>query len=164
MVAGGRLGARCDTPPPMRTLLTALLFAGCTGSTTSTPSEPTPTEGTEAPPSASVTAECAGTPTYSLGSFETSCTADADCAMTRHRLDCCGSYAVLGLRADEVARFEAEEARCEPTVALCRCAARNDVATDGTSADVGFAAEVHCVRSECTTTFALLRDPSDEAR
>lgn len=144
----------------MRILFVTLLI-GCGASTT--PTETPPTEGTEAPVAA-LTAECAGTPTYSFGDFDASCSTDADCGMTRHRLDCCGSYTVLGMRAEEIARFEAEEARCEPTVALCRCAARSDVATDGTSADVGFAAEVHCVSSRCATTFALAADPSDEGR
>jgi hypothetical protein len=117
--------------------------------------EPSEAEGVSSEASgASVILTCAGTPPSEFAALDTSCETAADCVMVRHRRDCCGSYEVVGLRSSDVARFEAAEAACEATVAMCRCAAHADVASDGSGGESFDAVpRVMCIEQRCATTF-----------
>ena len=133
----------------LRTLsLFALFLSGCGASAASEPGA------TETPEQAPLRLTCAGDPPTEFESLRRDCAVDTDCAIVRHRLDCCGSYTQVGIRADERSRFDAAEAACEPTVAMCRCMSRPDVASDGTHQEEGLYVSVRCVELACVTSFA----------
>lgn len=135
----------------LRTLTLVVFFlSGCGASAAS---EPGATETPETPEQAALQLTCAGDPPSEFAPLPRHCSADADCVVVRHRLDCCGSYTQVGIRADERAAFDAAEAACEPTVAMCRCMSRPDVASDGTFQQEGLVLNVRCVDQACETSF-----------
>lgn len=132
----------------LRTLtLFALLLSGCGASSASEPGA------TSTPQPAALQLTCAGDPPSPFAPLARHCAVDSDCAVVRHRLDCCGSYTQVGIHADERASFDAAEAACEPTVAMCRCMSRPDVASDGSHQEEGLALTVRCVEHACETSF-----------
>jgi hypothetical protein len=135
-------------------LLLSLVISGCGASSPSEAESSAGSEQSTTPSPEPVALTCAGDPPSDFAPLRRDCTVDADCAVVRHRLDCCGSYTRLGIRADERATFDAAEAACEPTVAMCRCMARPDVASDGTHQEEGLTVAVRCVERACETSFS----------
>lgn len=65
--------------------------------------------------------------------FDDSCTADADCAVVFHQVNCCGTNAAWGVNVSEVADFQAAEAICVEEYPKCGCATFPTTADDGKS-------------------------------
>ncbi|MEZ4264770.1 MAG: hypothetical protein R3F39_00210 [Myxococcota bacterium] len=92
--------------------------------------------------------EC-GTTVVHFPDFADDCTDVAECALVTHGTDCCGNAAVWGLRADEVAAFNAAESSCQSQIALCACPAMPPVAEDGSSAWEAKDFAVRCQAGHC---------------
>jgi len=138
----------------LRTLLLFAVFvSGCGGSTSTGAESSTGEEATPTPSAQPVALTCAGDPPSGFAPLRRDCAVDADCVAVRHRLDCCGSYTQLGIRADARDGFDTAEAACEPTVAMCRCMSRPDVASDGTYMEEGLTLRVRCADRACVTSF-----------
>ncbi|MBX3269016.1 MAG: hypothetical protein KF729_02075 [Sandaracinaceae bacterium] len=98
---------------------------------------------------------CAAAGEEHFPAFARECERAADCALVEHQVDCCGSLAARGIRADEVPAFEVAEASCRAMYPACDCAARPTVADDETAGDGTRAARAECVSGACTSTFGL---------
>ncbi len=79
-----------------------------------------------------------------------SCKADADCAVGAHIRDCCGSIALIGIRASERSRFDAAERACNPQGGACECVAKPTVMEDGRGVRELRDAWVSCLAGRCT--------------
>jgi len=87
-----------------------------------------------------------------LPSFDRGCSADADCIVAVHQINCCGTEIATGLNHSERAAFDSFEAACVVTYPGCGCASLETMADDGTT---GWGdASVSCVVGTCTTSFA----------
>jgi hypothetical protein len=88
--------------------------------------------------------------------YDRRCSADDDCAVGVHLLDCCGTAEALGIAKGELARFTREGGVCG-TAPTCRCMSRGLFAEDGHRAsDVAGLADVAvaCTAARCTTHVA----------
>jgi len=83
--------------------------------------------------------------------FDRTCMADADCVIVDHQTDCCGNSRAMGIRADQRAAFDADEAICERMYPGCGCPAGPPVADDGMSAIPPATIAVACVSGQCAT-------------
>lgn len=54
-----------------------------------------------------------GTGDSQFPEFDKNCTADGDCALVFHTVNCCGTEVALGINAGQVAAFDAAEAICD---------------------------------------------------
>jgi hypothetical protein len=75
--------------------------------------------------------------------LQRTCSSDEDCGFAIHQTDCCGNTLAMGVRASEVARFEALEPSCRASYPDCGCPARptqtdsGETVTDPTTVQVG---------------------------
>jgi hypothetical protein len=83
--------------------------------------------------------------------FDRRCASDADCALGSVTIDCCGTEQVVGIAAEERARWNEQVSLCGPNAGSCECVAEMSVADDGTR---GERAAAVCREGSCTTTFA----------
>lgn len=99
----------------------------------------------------SVTAKiaCMGEPTV-FPTFAKACSADGECAIAAHQINCCGTKAAIGIQAATSADFAAAEQACEAQYPKCKCAAAPTKAEDGKSEQDG-AIKVHCAAGQCAT-------------
>ncbi len=65
--------------------------------------------------------------------FSKACSADADCVVVQHQINCCGTKIAIGIGKDEQAAFAAAEKLCQSQYPACGCAQFETVAEDGYS-------------------------------
>jgi hypothetical protein len=82
--------------------------------------------------------------------FARDCAAPSDCAIALHQIDCCGTMAAHGIRADQVAAFNTAELACEAMFPGCGCASQPTQAEDGDNETMGTIL-VGCEGSVCLT-------------
>jgi hypothetical protein len=90
--------------------------------------------------------------------FDRSCSSAMDCALGEVQINCCGSMAVTGIAAGELARFQAAAAICASQFPGCGCPTMPTIADDGTS-NQGIPATVSCENNVCTSSFPPPRTP-----
>jgi hypothetical protein len=56
---------------------------------------------------------CSGAGSPSFPAFDKACASDADCTVSLHQTDCCGTRAAIGFARAEADRFAADEKVCE---------------------------------------------------
>jgi hypothetical protein len=83
-------------------------------------------------------------------SFDRSCSMPSDCVAAVHQLTCCGTRVVTGIKASELARFNAAEMTCESQYPACGCA-EQPMQTDTGQVAAGMAVAVECQANVCTT-------------
>ncbi|MEY3015399.1 MAG: hypothetical protein RIT45_4134 [Pseudomonadota bacterium] len=84
--------------------------------------------------------------------FSKACSADADCVVVQHQINCCGTKIAIGIGKDEQAAFAAAEKLCQSQYPGCGCAQFETVAEDGYSTwqDNEFVAK--CQEGVCRAT------------
>ncbi len=95
--------------------------------------------------------QCNG-PKGSFPSFAKACSADSDCFVAQHQINCCGTKVAFGLSVSDKAAFEAAEAVCQSQYPGCGCAQFETMAEDGYSSfnDADFVAT--CQAGICRTS------------
>jgi hypothetical protein len=85
--------------------------------------------------------------------YPKACTADTDCVVKIHQLNCCGTSMAVGVASSGAADFDAEEAACDATYPKCGCATMGTKAEDGTTNGdfSGASIPVKCDAGKCTT-------------
>jgi hypothetical protein len=82
---------------------------------------------------------------------ERACTTDADCSVVNELVSCCGTRHILGVRSDDVARYEAQLRECPPVRQFCKCLEGPTQLDDGSSLIRETGAAVTCRANVCTT-------------
>ncbi len=77
---------------------------------------------------------CAGSGPLSFPAFPKTCSADSDCGVAIHQINCCGSTVAWGLDSCALTPFASAEKQCEGQYPGCGCAAFQTRAEDGYSA------------------------------
>lgn len=90
-----------------------------------------------------------GSAVESFPSFSEACASTDECAVVIHLTNCCGTSVAWGIRADEVARFNAAEASCQSQMYQCGCPAYPTQADDGNTSFDHSAFAVRCQNGEC---------------
>ncbi len=78
-----------------------------------------------------------------VGGLSRGCSADANCIVAIHQVDCCGTLTAVGLNHSERDPFDTAEAACLATYPACGCAGSptttdsGEIATDTSSIQVG---------------------------
>jgi len=73
---------------------------------------------------------CGGA-TPSFPEFDKACSADDDCALASHQIDCCGTRVIVGISRSQETAFDAAEQACDSQYPGCGCAERPTQAEDG---------------------------------
>jgi len=84
--------------------------------------------------------------------FDDTCSADADCMVALHQINCCGTQIAIGINVAEGADFKAAEAICQGQYPGCGCAQFPTEADDGNTGYLleDFAAS--CMDGACWTS------------
>lgn len=93
--------------------------------------------------------QCSGSAAQFFPTFSKACSADSDCIVAQHQINCCGTKLAWGLAATEKCAFAAAEAVCESQYPGCGCPQFMTQAEDGyatfTEQDFG----VRCTAGQC---------------
>ena len=93
---------------------------------------------------------CTGdTPTFP--EFDRACSAEGDCAIAFHQINCCGTRKALGIAKSAQADFATAEATCEAQYPACGCAQGPTLTDEGSTATDEAQILVQCLAGSCTT-------------
>ena len=76
---------------------------------------------------------CSGSGPAFFPTFSKQCSADSDCAVAFHQINCCGTQVAWGIQACEMGAFSTSETQCESQYPGCGCAQFMTQAEDGYS-------------------------------
>lgn len=88
---------------------------------------------------------------FELPSFSKCCEVPEDCAIVFHQVDCCGSFAALGISASEVSQFDELDPDCRGSYPGCGCPSGPTRADDGNTIFDRREITVDCLDNVCMT-------------
>ena len=94
--------------------------------------------------------DCHLTKPSAFPTFDRTCNAAGDCTAVVHRVDCCGTLVITGIKSSELARFNAAEQLCDPEYPACGCH-QSPTMTDTGQTATSTSEPVECLTGMCTT-------------
>ena len=98
--------------------------------------------------------ECSGAAATSFPEFDDPCGSAADCVKVLHQINCCGTFAALGIPVGQAAAFAEAEAICAAQYPGCGCASGPHQAEDGSAGYSLDDFDVVCEDHHCKTVSA----------
>lgn len=93
---------------------------------------------------------CSPTKPSAFPTFDRSCSSLNDCSAVVHRVDCCGTVVITGIKSSELTRFNAAEQTCDSQYPACGCH-NSPTMTDSGQTPTSTSAPVECLMGTCTT-------------
>ncbi len=93
--------------------------------------------------------QCSGGGALYFPSFSKACSADSDCIVAEHQINCCGTKVAWGLAASEKCAFDSAEAVCESQYPGCGCAQFMTQAEDGYTSFNAQDFAARCTTGQC---------------